>query len=218
MQPRYRYLVFSAAILWIGFPVVGRAQDKDVEKIRAGGGYTYLRFQETGAEAQPFGIQAYYVFNPRWELRSSIGYSRTNLGLFKASSIFAAESQSTIVPLQFGLTYMFRPSSAGSSLIDYRTYVTGGIGMLNTFYPGTQPSTSQNSDGSGSTRFGLLAGPYAAVGIAATTLSEFPVSLDVSFLRMYYYRSFTTALQPIDGFVYGAHVMISLSFMKRGRR
>ncbi|MEE2708609.1 MAG: hypothetical protein VYA69_03340 [Gemmatimonadota bacterium] len=218
MRRRYRYLVFGAAIFWFGFPVSSSAQDKDFEKIRAGGGYTYLRFQETGAEAQPYGIHAHYAFNPRWELRSSIGYSRTNLGLFKASSIFVPESQSTIVPLQFGLTYTFRPSSAGSSLIDYRTYVTGGIGMLNTFYPGIQPSTPQNPARSGSTRFGLLAGPYAAVGIAATTLSEFPVSLDISFLRMYYYRSFTSALEPIDGLVYGAHVMISLSFMKRGRR
>jgi hypothetical protein len=218
MRRWYRYLMLGAAMCFLGVPASGNAQDKDFEKFRAGGGYTYLRFQQNGAEAQPYGIHTHYAFSPKWALQTSAGYARTNLGLFNAGTIFIPESRSTIIPLQLGLTYSFRPSKAGSSFIDYRTYVTGGVSMLNTFYPGVQPGTPQNPNQTSSTQFGLLAGPYAATGFSATTLTDFPVSLDISFLRMYYYRSFTSGLRPIDGLAYGAHVMISVSFMKRGRR
>jgi hypothetical protein len=203
--------------LWIIFPAESHAQYEDFAGFKAGGGYTYLRFERNSSDAQPYGIHTQYAFDRQWALRTSIGYDRTHLGLFRAGTVSTPDGKSTLIPIQMGVTYSFRPSSAQDAIVDYRTYVTGGISFLNTFYSGQRPGAPFSGGPNTATRYGLLAGPYGAAGFAATTLSDIPLSLDISFIRLYYHRSFNSALQPIDGLTYGAHVMLSVSFMRRGR-
>ncbi len=209
---RVPVLVVAAFIL---LPVEGKAQNQDYERFKAGGGYTYLNFNRNSVEIQPYGLHTQYALDNQWAVRASAGVDRSDLKLFRAGTVSRPEGQSTLIPIQLGVAYHFRPPGPGDSIIDYRTYVTAGISLLNTVYSGDDTATPVPSANPGSTRYGLLAGPYAAAGFAATTVSDIPVSLDVSFIRLYYHRSFSSALEPLDGLTYGAYVMISISFMSR---
>lgn len=217
MERLSSYTIAALTVLWIIIPAEGYGQYEDYAGFKAGGGYTYLRFERNNTDAQPYGIHTQYAFDRQWSLRTSIGFGRAHLGLFRAGTVSSPDGASSLIPIQVGMTYSFRPSSAQNAIMDYRTYVTGGISLLSTFYSGRRSNSPFSGGQNSVTSYGLLAGPYGAAGFAATTLSDIPLSLDISFIRLYYHRSFNSALQPIDGLTFGAHVMISVSFMRRGR-
>lgn len=228
MQRWYRYLLIGLTLCWSGYPSWSdAAQPISPHKTRIGGAYAYLNFPNAGVDASLYGVNIQYAINPQWSLRTGFGIAKSNLNLYGSPVVLPdlifVEGISTLIPIRTGLTYNRRLASSpfpGGATADYRIYATAGMSFMSTLYPGIGQEQDQDTQAVYNIRtsnLGLLMGPYGAIGFAMNTRSRIPVSVDIGLLEIYYHRAFPSRLRAIEGVTYGSSVMVSISFMKRGR-